>query len=76
MILLAFKIPHCLSVNHNSELRCVICTSVTLEVHCSQPIGIELFFHVYYYCKNPRQINRWHCYLLKYLMGFRNTGFD
>mgnify|MGYP006973388857 CR=1 FL=1 len=25
------------------------CTGVTLELHCSQPIRIEKFFHVYYY---------------------------
>ena len=30
MISLAFKISHCLSANHNPELRCVICTGVTL----------------------------------------------
>ena len=27
---LAYKISHCLSVNHNEELRCVTCTGVTL----------------------------------------------
>ena len=27
---LAYKIYHCLSVNHYPELRCVICPSVTL----------------------------------------------
>ena len=40
-ISLAYKISHCLSVNHNPELQCVICTGVTLELHCSQPIRIE-----------------------------------
>ena len=30
MISFAYKISHCLSVNHNPELRCVICTGVTL----------------------------------------------
>ena len=44
--------------NHNPEYRCVICTGVTCytfctgvttELHCSQPIRIEKFFHVYYY---------------------------
>ena len=30
MISLAYKISHCLSVNHYPELRCVICTGVTL----------------------------------------------
>ena len=30
MISLAYKISHCLSANHYSELRCVICTGVTL----------------------------------------------
>ena len=30
MISLAFKISHCLSANHYPELRCVICTGVTL----------------------------------------------
>ena len=47
MIPLAYKISHCLSANHNPELRCVICTfctGVTLELHCSQPIRMELFF--------------------------------
>ena len=39
----------CLSTNHNSELRWVICTGVTLKLHCSQPIRIEQFFHVNYY---------------------------
>ena len=32
MISLAYKISHCLSANHNPELRC---TGVTLERHCS-----------------------------------------
>ena len=48
MISLANKIPHCLSANRNPELRCVICTGVTLfapgvalEQHCSQPTRIE-----------------------------------
>ena len=27
---LGYKISHCLSANHNPELRCVICTGVTL----------------------------------------------
>ena len=27
---LAYKISHCLSAIHNPELRCVICTGVTL----------------------------------------------
>ena len=27
---LAYKISRCLSINHNRELRCVICTGVTL----------------------------------------------
>ena len=30
MISLAYKISHCFSANHNPELRCVICTGVTL----------------------------------------------
>ena len=30
MISLASKISHCLSAKHNPELRCVICSSVTL----------------------------------------------
>ena len=30
MISLAYKISHCLSANHHPELRCVICTGVTL----------------------------------------------
>ena len=30
MISLAYKISHCLSANHYPELRCVICTGVTL----------------------------------------------
>ena len=44
----AHKISHCLSANHNPELRCVICdvcytfyTDFTLELHCFQPIRIE-----------------------------------
>ena len=108
MISLAYKISHCLFANHYPELRCVVCTGVTLfalalhflhwcytfctgvtlfalvlhflhwcytfctgvilfalvlhflhwcytfctgvilELHCSQPIRIEYFFHVYY----------------------------
>ena len=28
------------------------CTGVTLELHCSQQIRIEIFFHVYYYKGN------------------------
>ena len=32
MISLAYKISHCLSANHYPELRCVICTDVTLFV--------------------------------------------
>ena len=39
-----YKISHCLSANQNPELRYVICTGVTLELHCSQPIRIENFF--------------------------------
>ena len=31
MISLAYKISHCLSANHNPELRCVICTGVRFE---------------------------------------------
>ena len=30
MISLAYKISHCLSASHHPELRCVICTGVTL----------------------------------------------
>ena len=30
MISLAYKISHCLFANHYPELRCVICTGVTL----------------------------------------------
>ena len=30
--------------NLNPELRCAICTGVTLELHCSQPIRIENSF--------------------------------
>ena len=30
VISLAHKIPHCLSANHNSELRCIVCIGVTL----------------------------------------------
>ena len=54
---LAYKLSQCLSANHNPELRCVICTGVTLfapvlyfltgvtlELHCSQPIKIEEIF--------------------------------
>ena len=32
LITLAQKISHCLSANHNSELRCVICTCIMLIV--------------------------------------------
>ena len=36
--------------------RCyTFCTGVTLELHCSQPIRIEYFFHVYYYASNNRK---------------------
>ena len=31
MMSLAYKISHCLSANHNPELRCVICTGVTVS---------------------------------------------
>ena len=41
IISLPYKISHCLSSNHYPEERCVICTGVTLELHCSQPIRIE-----------------------------------
>ena len=47
MIPLAYKTSQCLSANHNSELRCVICTSVTLfalvlhlNCNCSPPFAI------------------------------------
>ena len=30
LISLAYKISHCLPANHNPELRCVICTGITL----------------------------------------------
>ena len=49
MMSLTYKISHCLSANHNPELRYVICTGVThfaLELHCSQPITIEYFLCV------------------------------
>ena len=49
LYIIAYKISHFLAANHNPELRCVICTGVTLELHCSQPIRIEYFFHAYYY---------------------------
>ena len=52
MISLAYKMTHCLhclSANHNPEWQCVICTGITLELHCSQLIRIKQFFHVYYY---------------------------
>ena len=70
--IIGLQLSQCLSANHNRELRCVICTGVTLfalvlrflrwcyifcagvtlELHCSQPIRMEQFFHVYYYkCK-------------------------
>ena len=52
MISLAYKISQRLSANHNPELRCVTCTGVTLELHCSQPIRIEQFFYVHYYSDN------------------------
>ena len=29
------------SANHNPELPCVICTGVTLELHCFQPVRID-----------------------------------
>ena len=35
---------YCLSASHNPELQCVICTGVSLELHCSKPIRIEYFF--------------------------------
>ena len=40
VISLAKKISYCLSTSHNPEFRCVICT-VTLGLHCSQPIRIK-----------------------------------
>ena len=53
MISLAYKISHFLSVNHYPELRCVICTGVTLlalVLHCSALSQSESsFFYVYYY---------------------------
>ena len=41
MIPVAYKIFHCLSANHNPELKCVICTSVTLFFST----GVTLFLH-------------------------------
>ena len=32
LISLAYKISHCLSANHNPELRCVICTGITIFI--------------------------------------------
>ena len=40
-------ISFCSSANHNPEFRCVICTGVTLELHCSQPIRMEYLFSMY-----------------------------
>ena len=58
VISLAWKISCCLSTNHNAEVRCLICTGITLfalvlycatvELHRSQLIRIECLFHVYY----------------------------
>ena len=48
MISLAYKISCFLFANHNPGLRCVIYTGVALELHCSQSIRIEKFFHVYH----------------------------
>ena len=46
MISLAYKISHCLSTNHYPELRCVICTGVTLfalvlHLNCTAPSQSE-----------------------------------
>ena len=50
---LAYNFVHCLSVNHNPELGCVICSGVTLfamvlHLNCSALIQPESsnFFHV------------------------------
>ena len=47
--------------DHNPESRSMcnlhscytFCTGVALELHRTQPIRIEQFFHVYYYSGNP-----------------------
>ena len=44
MISLAYNISHCLSGNHVPELRCVICTGVTLESHCFPQSESSNFF--------------------------------
>ena len=53
---LEYKISHSLSANQNSELRCVICTGVTLfalllHLNCTALSQSEFsnYFHVYYY---------------------------
>ena len=48
MISLAFKISHCISANHNPELRCVICTGVTLSalVFCTSVTLFALVLHL------------------------------
>ena len=55
MISLAWKTSPCLCANHNPELRCVICTGVTLfapvlHLNCTALSQSEAsnFFHVYY----------------------------
>ena len=48
MISLAYKISHCLSANHNPELRCVICTGVTL--FCTGVTLFALVLHFLHWC--------------------------
>ena len=61
MISLAYGISHCLSANHYPELRCVICTGVTLfalvlHLNCTALSQSESsnFFHVYYHYRNSK----------------------
>ena len=64
MISLAYKIAHCLSARHNPELRCVVCTGVTLfapvfkcDPNLDTLICIEVFVEFFVYTPTPHHFS-------------------
>jgi len=70
VISLALKISCCLSANHNPELRCVICTCVTLELHCSQPIRRFFLLRVFFFLFLSISIVKFSTILRMFASGF------
>ena len=61
---LAYKISHCLSANRNPELRCVICTGVTLFA----PV-----LHLDYTCLSQSESSNFFKRIIRTLTGITNN---